>query len=513
MVDLEFSQETREHIIGHSGPPVNFNFTQAAIVLQNSSGIYSRKVDYLHSYAYKMQEDLVSTSQNQIGTTKGGNRKNTIGIDAEIEEFLNFDPHQEFLPLNDVIPTCELNEYDDKINLQTTDNPLFDAANLPMSARRCSSILDSVARRRSSHRPSIGSTSLFMDQSFVTDGSGSLINFATQKALLGALDSTGTLRLQTGVCDIGDDGILRIPGSSSQKWFAEGHINDTTRDDGAIFDNAVDDDSNDDGGFVMADQEETNDTDAVTNQKNSKRVTFSDTTVPLAPSKSKNKHHGDPWALLDSDATNARKPRPLRIGKTIVLPDTVDKLPSECVTGARTRYNSRIKQARVPRVKLLQASSTNSDETLFSAASLKGNKRALDKNPSLPLHGLAYGSEFAYIAKAFAKRQADKRRELRNSIVREKRNDKSDLPTFIPEYEDDDYTGDMGGAFDVDDDNDFDIEVNTGNDGLFENAQVESNTGIASISEAYKNRDNENGTFCYSRSALKLRIVFANCLF
>ena len=494
MVDLEFSQETREQIMDHTaGATMNFNFAQAAIVLQNSSGIYSRKVDYLHSYAYKMQEDLVSSGENQNGTTKAGSRKNNAGIDTEIEHFLNFDPHQEFLLLNDVIPTCDLSEHDDKINLPMAGDDLVNTTtHLSMSARRRSSLLDSVSRRRS-----IGSMALFPDQSIMTDGSGSLVNLASRNALLGTLDTTGTLRLQTGVCDIGDDGILRIPGSSSQNWRVEDVGNDSMRADDTIFDNGIDDDSNDDGGFVMADNDESNPMEVVTNHEKSKRVTFSDSSIPLVPIKPKEKRNEDPWALLDGDANNIRKPRPLRIGKTIVLPETVDKLPSDCVTGARTRHNARVKHARVPRLKLLQASSNDSSNPLFSSCPSLGCKRALTKTAPSSRSGLEYGNEFAYIAKALAKRQADKRRELRNSINRDKQQSgRPDVPAVFQEYQDDDFAGDMGGQFyDDDDDDDFGVVAVGRNDVVADSAPGENNTGIASISDVYKTRDNEYGTY------------------
>jgi hypothetical protein len=159
------------------------------------------------------------------------------------------------------------------------------------------------------------------------------------------------------------------------------------------------------------------------------------------------------------------------------------------VTGARTRYNARIKQERVPNVKLLQASSGRSYDTLFSTFPALGNKRVLSKNLSCPLNERTYGNEFAYIAKAFAKRQADKRRELRNSSIRERQSDKSDIPKVIHENIDDYFDEDVGGGFDDDNDADFDLNVGNGDDMPSENAPFESNTGIASISEVFKSKD------------------------
>ena len=248
---------------------------------------------------------------------------------------------------------------------------------------------------------------------------------------------------------------------------------------------------------MMADNDESNSMEVVTNHEKSKRVTFSDSSIPLVPIKPKEKRNDDPWALLDGDANNIRKPRPLRIGKTIVLPETVDKLPSDCVTGARTRHNARVKHARVPRLKLLQASSNDSSNPLFSSCPSLGCKRALTKTAPTPRSGLEYGNEFAYIAKALAKRQADKRRELRNSINRDKQQSgRPDVPAVFQEYQDDDFAGDMGGQFyDDDDDDDFGVVAVGRNDVVADSAPGENNTGIASISDVYKTRDNEYGTY------------------
>ena len=253
----------------------------------------------------------------------------------------------------------------------------------------------------------------------------------------------------------------------------------------------------------MAINDDDNNSELITNQEKSKRVTFSDNVIPSEPRKPKEKQDGNLWALLDGDTNNGRKQRPLRIGKTIVLPETVDKLPSECVTGARTRHNARIKQARVP--KLLYTSSYSRDDSLVQAIPLLGSKRALDKNLSGSSKAVAYGKEFAYIAKAQAKRQADKRRELRNSIARDKqRFDRSyaaSLSQDCDDHSEHDFAGDMGGQFDGDQDDDFDFEANDRDDVLSQNTPVESNTGIASISEVYKNRETEFG-MCLETSKL-----------
>jgi hypothetical protein len=513
LVDLEFSQETRDHIVNNDTTNMNFNFTQAAMVLQNSSGIYSRKVDYLHTYVYKIQDELLSTINNQHGTLKGttgnNNKKNSIGIDQEIEEFLNFDPHQEFLPLNDVIPTCDVNEYKNKINLQftDTDHMNLDSTVLSPSTRRRSSILDSVSRRRFSHRMSMGSTSLFLDQTMMTESgnNSNMLHVAARNALLGTLDTTGTLRLQSGVCDIGEDGILRIPGSSSQERIVENNqfSNNTTSshdDTDNDFEARMDDDNDDHGGFMMANDDNDNENlvqNAVLNpQEKSKRVTFSDTSLPPAPLKPKENLKNDPWALLDRDATNVRKPRPLRIGKTIVLPETVDKPPSECVTGARTRHTARVKTERVPRLKLLQSLSSSIDTSDKAIGLAIGKKRTLEKNQlHLNKSGLAFGDEFAYIAKDVAKYHAEKRRELRLRSNKEQQSRNAmNKPTLETNDDQNEFVGTFGGQFNDEDDDDFDYPEDNGVDVLSDDAPMESNTGIKSLSDVYQNRDKESGT-------------------
>jgi Condensin II complex subunit CAP-H2 or CNDH2, N-terminal len=495
--DLEFSQETRERIVhAASNNNSNFNFAQAAIVLQNSSGIYSRKVDYLYSSVYKVQDELISTfHQNGQPSNKKGNKKN-VGVDSDIEEFLNFDPHQEFLPLNDVIPTCDLNENGHKINLAVTDTSDYNLDTTFMSTMttkvRGSFIADSASRRR--HRTSLGSTTLFADRTMMTEGVR-MMNIASRRALLGTLDTTGTLRLQAGVCDIGDDGILRIPGSSSQErdkedlWDNDIHQG-TDLPNGSfsavdLHDGIIDDD-NDTGGFVMADDdnERSPQEGLESTQGERKRVTFSDRTAALTvPIHLQEKRKDDPWALLDRDSPDGRKPRPLRIGKTIVLPSTVDKLPSECVTGARTRQVARIKQLRIPRRKLAQSSLDNTDT--FNANTC-GKKRALQRN-HFSKTGSTYGNEFAYIAKAMAQHKAEERREQRLQTSREQHhNSVITQPAEMEVVEDS--PADFGG-FCLDHD-DEDYEYGGNDDNVFsDDVPVESNTGIASMDGMYHNRD------------------------
>ena len=405
--DLELTQETRQQV-----KAATLNFAQAALVLQNSSGIYSRKVDYLHSHVYKVQEEL---SLNELlggakaGNKKGGRGGNKTGIDAQVEEFLNFDPHLEFLLLDDVLPTDTTDECH-KINLaqeSSTGSALAGTAATDQSVLTTGTRLSmgSALNRRLSLGSSVGtgttSGMAMMDQTGFTtnNGNGKPNLAAAQRAFLGTAQDTGSLRLTGGSCDIGEEGVLFLPGSQEQTTYSSQEepisthatsgsnpmdFNNDGDDDfgggGGAFDDGMDD-NDDDGGaaFVMADNDQND--DAAAQQK--KRVTFADSTAAAAPKIHKPVPVVDPWALLDRDTPDSKKARPLRVGKTIVLPDSVDALPSECVTGSRTRRVARKQQRERVLRRAKTAPSSLAAQTFqqvmtTTTNTLLGQKRALE---------------------------------------------------------------------------------------------------------------------------------------
>jgi Condensin II complex subunit CAP-H2 or CNDH2, N-terminal len=502
--DLEFTQETREHIVqAASNTNANFNFAQAAIVLQNSSGIYSRKVDFLHSHVYKIQDDLFQAFHPSGSNNPKGSRKTSVGIDSEIEAFLNFDPHQEFLPLNDIIPVCSPTENGLSIDLSES----VDVRNSSLHSRRSiggDSIrlgVSSASRRQ--NRTSFGSTPFHADRTMMTEGDF-MIGFASRRSLLSSVEATGTLRLQSGVCHIGDDGILRMPGSTMQEKKKVDLCNDSEQDldmndiSFAAVGMTDDDDNDDNEGFVATGNDDeivTMDVGAV--QETKRRVTFADSSaVSSSREVSSAKPIEDPWSLLSWDTPDLRKPRPLRIGKTIVLPETVDKPPSECVTGARTRQSARIKTLRIPRKRLLQPSSNTSTDS-FEAIVL-GKKRSLEQNSTKS--GLSYRLEFAYIAKATAQRRHEELRLQRRAL------DRSAFSDVIPPGAQDgtskEILSDYGDpCFDDNVDDDFDHSAGGVFDSMDDSSPLESNTGISSIDDIYRIRSNEGGTFdCFDNS-------------
>ena len=89
------------------------NFAHAALLVQNSSNVYSRKVEYLYTLVYKALEDFFRAST----TSSSSSKRRTKGVDADIEEFYEYDPNECFLLLDDVVPE-DLSPTHKKINLK-----------------------------------------------------------------------------------------------------------------------------------------------------------------------------------------------------------------------------------------------------------------------------------------------------------------------------------------------------------------------------------------------------------
>ena len=480
---LDLPPEERERVANAQG----LNFAQAALVLQNSSNIYSRKVEYLYALVYKALDEFAVKNRDSLSKKKSG-----ATVDPDIDDFLNFDPYQEFLLLDDILPTDDSDNCR-KINL---------AAEPIDSARNNETYLS--PSYRSTTRLSIGG-----GVGNTTDRSVSSANAAAHRALVGSLD-TASLRLVGGACDIGDDGLLRMPGTSSARKDVHppqvDYLQSPSMPDmefGATTGDDHDDDDDDGVGFALADDfgEEMPGAQepGVEPAKDKRRVTFADT-VKDAPDRA-----SDPWELLDPHTTDSYKPRPLRIGKTIRLPAGLTELPSECVTGARTRRVARRERAPVLKEK---AGTNRSLVTETFKAVMANRKRHHDETnetgestfeqedkterPAVPLKGLAFGNEFAYIAKATAKRKAAELRERRKQLRVLSSSNQAEVGAQQNDDGGDDDDGGAGFAFAGDEDDD-----DYGYDGgAFDNEDrgpSMGNTGLASVDDVYKSNYENDG--------------------
>jgi condensin-2 complex subunit H2 len=442
------SQSSNEQLSHSEAVP---NFAHAALILQNSSNVYSRKVEYLHSLVYKaLYEFFKSTSGSN---SKEARRKST---DAAIDEFHDFDPHEDFLLLDDMIPE-DMTIH--KINLKEDDDdqPLCTTPNQSLTRTRLSLGGLSVTR---AERSSLG---------------GGFASSSQQRALLGTLNN-GSLRLVNGRCDVGEDGVLLMPGSSSQsstKSVGEPEGRRSLFGDEAPMamdlpveqNDDYDEHSNDGPGFDMNDDEpesvagenQAPEVIGITlqqQQEPTKRVTFQD----VKPKR------GDPWALLDPHSSEGNTQKPLRKGKTYRLPEGVDLPPSDCVTGASTR---RIPQRRaLPRRQEVK--------TCLAAEAFQAYLGNRGQPPKIPINGLVFGEEFAYIAKETAKKRASARRAERKKEQQEQ--------TYGQPATYDDDEEEYGGGYDFGGDDDYDDENND-----------IGNAGMSSLDDAFQNAADSEG--------------------
>lgn len=400
--------------------------------------MYGRKVDYLHLHAYRVQRDLVQ----KHGPTKPKNKRKTARIDKDIERFLNFDPNQEFLLLDDVIP---YHAEDSKKTNQLKETTTRESVKLD------DTFSGTFTRRQLST---------------------SMMEMNIQR-VSNILHSSQGLRLSSGQCHLDDNGMLWLPGSKlsnettpnmtdalkRQQSFTEAAVaNDVGDDDNVAMDDGMDDDDEVDAGagFEMAMDE----------PSPAKQVTFAPQAVKNKPAPSPEQE--DPWKLLDPDFVETKRPRPMRLGKTIVLPSCMKRLPSE----------QRKKKDPIP--DYLNRPLLEPVET--EPTSWTTGKRARE---TLPLRGLAYGNEFAYIAKEIAKRKA---RERKNANMEQ--------------YDVENEPLEFGGNFDDGDDDHDDGGFPAFGD---DDGPIETNTGIHSVDDLYGNNEDGDhdaeGTLCSFKNA------------
>jgi hypothetical protein len=217
------------------------NFAHAALILQNSSNVYSRKVEYLYSLVYKALDEFFNASSktaalssSSSSNNKYGNNRKSKTVDADVNEFFDFDPNEFFMLLDDVVPE-DLSVTHRKINLKEDidnddNNHINGIGGRTGRDRRSSGVSSSGGggggpnnRSRNNNnnitRLSLGGLSVTRLERSTAGGalsstSSSSSSAQQQRALLGILNN-GSLRLMAGHCDVGDDGILLMPGSQS----------------------------------------------------------------------------------------------------------------------------------------------------------------------------------------------------------------------------------------------------------------------------------------------------------
>ena len=486
------------------------NFAQAALLLQNSSNVYSRKVEYLYGLVYKALDEFFQVNVSGNGTS--GNRRKAA--DAAIEDFFNFDPQTEFLLLDDVLPEAEQSN---KINLEEEDD---DDDDINLSDRRLSSSIDATKTRlslgASATKMTAGGTTMFLKGL-----PGATTSSSQQRALLGTLN-TGTLRLVDGRCDVGEDGVLLMPGSQSsssgisptERLNSDGRRLSlfSTQDQllsnqqaGASVDTDNDGDfpmqddyggDDDDGGAgfdMMMDDDDQNQTppslETEGEAPTTKRVTFQEGTLTQQASSlkssAKQQQRQDPWAMLDPHDNSLQKHKPLRTSKTVRLPPGVDQLPSQCVTGARTARTTK-KKTNASALSLTREAPASLAAESFRAALRRstGHSVATQDSSVLLKRPLVF-HEFDYALKASAKRRMTEQRK-RSLLERDTASVQQQQQSV---YDDDDDNDDYGAGFDFGGDDDDHNDYGDNNTGSENNNHL----GMSSLDDAYHNQDDQDG--------------------
>mmetsp|Transcript_31690 Transcript_31690/g.74565 ORF Transcript_31690/g.74565 Transcript_31690/m.74565 type:complete len:637 (-) Transcript_31690:323-2233(-) len=377
-----------------------------------------------------------------------------------LTSFFEFDPHECFLLLDDVVPE-DLTPTHRKINLkeeegdrgETRDRMSSVGRDAPGSVNNRSQNINNMTRL------SLGGLSVTRMERNNSFTNGNISSQQQQRALLGILNN-GSLRLMSGHCDVRDDGVLLMPGSQCVNSknhnggnFAEVINNPDNSLNGRLqnaiscrspseegmdsgprnlFDNCYIGDACEDHcdgpGFIMNDDSD-NDGDvnmpcahseqsvegtcalASSQHSSTKRVAFADSVEDDLQKKHKRqqtkKQKKDPWRLLDPHylGDSSYTPKPLRRGKTYRLPGTILQPPSECVTGSSTTRSTKPERRSIVQQTLRPSLAIENFRVTMG--------KQLEPSQKISYRGLAYGDEFLYIAKENARLKASKRREER----------------------------------------------------------------------------------------------------
>jgi len=364
------------------------NFTKAAVVLQNSSHIYARKVEYLSKLVYETMESIAGV------TNKKKKKKNRTPEEEEMDAFLEYDPEMKFLPLDDVIP---VDRTEDKRHI-----------NLPASK------IEELQRKSSDlHRRSSLSASSFHQSRL----NGSFTQVTTQPHH--PMDFVAQTSLLAGdYLTVQDNGQILWPQQVQRQQWKQQQAERMARLEFDVSDAPPQLTEDERGDVAMNEEEEDvpmqhhDDDGSLGDDKEGPGFAMNASpspqkTVSFAPDPIVN-HWKTNLDLYEPVGTK----RPLVVGKTLKLPSTVTDLPSETVTGSRTR------------------------------------KRAVRVvAPMMPTKPKQV-NEFLYVRKLVQRPVKPKSTE-----------------SVADNDDDDGYEGDFGGDYDNDDDDDIDVnpmESNTG---------------------------------------------------
>ncbi|KAL3789509.1 hypothetical protein HJC23_009745 [Cyclotella cryptica] len=478
-------------------------FATAALKIQNSTCIYTRKVDFLHQIVYEAHEALNEYCHTGTASNKNKKKISEAG-DADIEEFRMYDAQMEFLLLDDVLPVDREGK---KINLR----PPRDSANIMNTTN-----LDGTLNDHTMHNVTllslggIMSTTRPNDETFLIsrDSISNTSPAAMSRMLLQNLHNEHQWRLIGS--DVDQSGALVMPGAK-KGVFVNGEVVSSQKNDdqcegenvqifpgglspqpheetSAEFDSGDGYVENDFGGEDDGVGFEFNNDDTDMQDRFVEASAPAERQQPEMQERKPEQPKADPWATLDPHEPSRDKPNPLRIGVTFRLPPGIenDERPSACVTGSRTRSVKSSKNARRGKeeAKPWQVSPFVTDRLIGLEENVDDSSSGTQTSiPNLDwifqVKEFLYGSEFAYLSERYAKhhetsaRQRRLRQEEGEENGKEKVVDSDDHALYNDDFDD------YGGGYDYGGDDDQSYENNDpALDDPVNNSQVKNRSNV-----------------------------------
>jgi condensin-2 complex subunit H2 len=471
-------------------------FAAAALKIQNSTSIYTRKVDFLHQVVYEAHEALNEFIAGNTSSA-GRRKKKSEGFDGDVEDFRAYDDQMEFLLLDDVLPVDRTGR---KINLQNKYS-IYTGVDHPTNA---SNVLDGTLNESQNNNNvtllSLGgimSTTRNNDETFlISRESISNTSPAAMSRMLLQNLNTDTWRL-IGT-DVDNTGALVMPGAK-KGVFVNGELMSPElkgADDGEEVAGEGEEVQIFPGGLTPNHQEE-----FVARQEyddgsfgggNGVGFELNDDPMEDEPEPEVQPHTDtkpekpkvqDPWETCDPHQPSNDKPNPLKIGLTYRLPPGLDEedIPSKSVTGSRTRNvkSSKAKTEEVTKNWSKSPFATDWLEETTNEADVSTNDIKPNMDWLSNLKELIYGEEFAYLVKRYAKHFDALARQKRRQERGKDGNDQA-----VPEAPNDDYD-DYGAGFDYGGDDDYIYDNNDGVDQPENDQGRRSNVDFAAIDDVF----------------------------
>ncbi|XP_074659993.1 condensin-2 complex subunit H2-like [Tubulanus polymorphus] len=300
----DYLQQVGQIQISFDGGKTTVNFAEAAMLIQGSACVYSKKVEYLYSYVCKVLEMVTATQKNNRkkagATAGGGDDGDDVADDAD-------DGEEQFLTLDDVAPKNNIDLRDGTLGIlkDLTRTPMvlvkidaIDKSDNPLISRKGELIGSRLDfRMNTSEILRIGSLILDLSHLSLLKESSS----ATQLTTAISAPSTGDVMRNDEVCEVRSDDV------------GDDRYDDD--DGGGDFDEIPDPAAAAEVSVNEAPHQELPDANQQHMQLRRKRVQFTSNLEDATASKSKKT---DFWQLLDPHQTTVEKEKPPKKVKLVI---------------------------------------------------------------------------------------------------------------------------------------------------------------------------------------------------